>query len=52
MSLIKYYKLSEEDILQIINEWYSNGMCIDIFQNESGEELDEWCNDRMSKINQ
>ena len=50
MSIIRALKLSEEDVLLIINEWYTNGMCIDTFQNEAGEELDEWCEDRVQKI--
>jgi hypothetical protein len=52
MSIIRALKLSEEDVLLIVNEWYTNGMCIDTFQNEAGEELDEWCEDRVQKINQ
>ena len=40
-SVIKNLKLSEEDVLTIVLEWYTNGMYPDILQNEEGEDLEE-----------
>ena len=34
--------LTEQQILQIVKEWYTNGMCPDIFQNEEGLDLEEY----------
>ena len=41
-SIIKKLKLSEEDVLNIVKEWYVMGMCPDIFQNEYGQDLEEY----------
>jgi hypothetical protein len=41
-SIIKNLKLSEKDVLNIVMEWYVCGMCPDIFQNEDGEDLEEY----------
>lgn len=41
-SIIKNLKLSEEDVLNIVSEWYTNGMCPIIFQSEDGEDLEEY----------
>ncbi|CAB4152592.1 hypothetical protein UFOVP617_23 [uncultured Caudovirales phage] len=48
-SIIRSLKLSEDDVLKIVKEWYTNGMCQDIFQDESGVEIDEWVDDRLEK---
>ena len=41
-SVIKELGLSKKQILQIVNEWYTQGMCPDIFQNEDGQDLEEY----------
>ena len=46
-SVIKNLKLSEEDVLTIVLEWYTNGMCPDIFQTEDGEDLEEFLENRI-----
>ena len=45
MGLIEKYGLSDKEINEIVKEWYSNGMTPDIFQNEDGIEVDEYCDD-------
>ena len=50
MSLIKKFKLSEKDILHIVNEWYTNGMYPDILQNENGLDLEEICEKRIDDL--
>lgn len=47
MSIIKDLKLSEEDVLNIVMEWYTNGMCPEIFQTEDGEDLEEYVEQRI-----
>ena len=49
MSIIEKLKLTEEDILYIIKEWYNNGMCEEVFQAEDGYEIDEWIDDRLKQ---
>lgn len=46
-SVIKNLKLSEEDVLTIVLEWYTNGMCPDILQTEDGEDLEEFLEHRI-----
>lgn len=41
-SIIKQLELSDEDVLKVVKEWYTNGMCAEIFQNEEGEDLEEY----------
>ena len=41
-SLIEKLKLTEDEVNRIVLEWYTNGMCPDIFQNEEGEDLEEY----------
>lgn len=41
-SIIKQLELSDKDVLKVVKEWYTNGMCPDIFQNEEGENLEEY----------
>jgi hypothetical protein len=41
-SIIKELGLSKRQILQIVNEWYTQGMCHGIFQNEDGQDLEEY----------
>ena len=50
MSLIKKFKLSEKDILHIVNEWYTNGMYTDILQDENGLDLEEICEKRIDDL--
>jgi hypothetical protein len=40
-SIIEKLKLSEKDVLTIVMEWYTNGMCPEILQTEDGEDLEE-----------
>jgi hypothetical protein len=40
---IKKLKLTEEQVVNIVMEWYTNGMYPDILQNEEGEDLEEIC---------
>ena len=35
-------KLSPEVVSQIVNYWYTQGLCPDIFSNEEGVEIDEY----------
>lgn len=41
-SVIRKLNLSEEQVHQIVLEWYTNGMCPDIWQNEDGDDLEEY----------
>ena len=36
-------KLGEEQVVNIVMEWYTNGMYPDILQNKEGEDLEEIC---------
>ena len=40
-NIIERLKLTEQEDLSIVNEWYQNGMYPDILQNEHGHELCE-----------
>ena len=42
--------IKEEQILQLILNWYTNDMCPDIFQNEDGLDLEEWIELRLKLI--
>lgn len=48
--IIKDLKLTLPQILNIISEWYTNGMMPDIIQNEDGVELDEIADDLFYQI--
>ena len=41
-SLIEKLKLTEQQVHSIVLEWYTNGMCREIFQTEDGEDLEEY----------
>lgn len=41
-NLIKKLNLTEKEVYKIVLEWYTNGMCSDIWQNEDGEDLEEY----------
>lgn len=41
-SIIRKLDLTEEQVHQIVLEWYTNGMCPDIWQNEDGDDLEEY----------
>lgn len=41
-NLIEKLKLTENEVNRIVLEWYTNGMCADVFQNEEGEDLEEY----------
>jgi len=49
-SLIEELKLTEKQVIIIVQEWYTNGMCADIFQNELGEDLEEICEQKLAEI--
>ena len=40
-NIIERLKLTEQEVLSIVSEWYQNGMYPDILQNEHGHELCE-----------
>ena len=42
-SLIKKKKLTELEVWNIVQEWYTNGMYGDILQDEEGNDLEEIC---------
>ena len=45
--VIEFLGLTEKQVVNIVMEWYTNGMCTDIFQNEDGLDLEEWCEKRL-----
>ena len=49
-NLIKELNLSKIQVLQIVSEWYTNGMYHDILQNEDGLDLEEICWEEIEKI--
>ena len=48
-SIIRELKLTKEQVLQIVNEWYTCWMCLDIFQNENGEDLEEYLEQNLNE---
>jgi hypothetical protein len=46
-STISRLKLSEQDVLEIVLEWYTQGMCPDIFQNKDGLDLEEYIEEEL-----
>lgn len=49
-SLIEEFNLSEIQVLQIVQEWYTNGMCEYIFEDEDGIDLEEHCEDAIQNL--
>jgi hypothetical protein len=49
ISVTRKLKLSEDDVLNVVLEWYTNGLCTDVFQDEDGTDLEEYIE---SKLNQ
>lgn len=41
ISIIEHLGLNKYEVLQVVKEWYTNGMCMDILQNENGLDLEE-----------
>jgi len=42
ISIIQQLGLTDDQVHKIVLEWYTNGMCPCIFQNEEGEDLEEY----------
>ena len=42
VSTIQQLGLTDDQVRDIVLEWYTNGMCPDIFQNEQGQDLEEY----------
>lgn len=42
MCTIKKLGLTEQQVKEIVYEWYTHGMCHDVFQNEDGIDLEEY----------
>jgi hypothetical protein len=42
ISIIEQLGLTDDQVHKIVLEWYTNGMCPCIFQNEEGEDLEEY----------
>jgi len=51
-AIIERFKLTEKQVLMIVMEWYTNGMCPDIFQNEDGIDLEEWIEKKLYEFNE
>lgn len=49
-SFIEELKLTEYQVVSIVQEWYSNGMYEDILQNENGQDLEEICEQILNQI--
>lgn len=41
-STIEKLKLTDKQVYKIVLEWYTRGMCPDIFESEEGEDLEEY----------
>lgn len=50
-NIIKRFKLTEQEVLCIVSEWYQNGMYPDTLQNEDGLELCEITQSLWEEIN-
>ena len=50
-NIIKRLKLTEQEVLNVVSEWYLNGMYKDILQDEDGNELCEITQDLWEEIN-
>ena len=42
VSTIEQLGLTDEQVRNVVLEWYTCGMCSDIFQNEKGQDLEEY----------
>lgn len=51
-NLIKKLNLTEQEILSIVSEWYTNGMYADILQDEDGNDLEEITQERWDIIDE
>ena len=40
-SVIEHFALNEYEVKEIVREWYTNGMCKEILQDECGNDLEE-----------
>ena len=49
-SLIEELKLTQKQVIIIVQEWYTNGMYDDILQNKLGEDLEEICEQKLAEI--
>tara|TARA_R110000787_G_scaffold4838_2_gene18423 strand:+ start:1577 stop:1957 length:381 start_codon:yes stop_codon:yes gene_type:complete len=49
-NLIKKLNLTEQEVLSIVNEWYTMGLYPDILQDEDGNDLEEICERRFEDI--
>tara|TARA_R110000803_G_scaffold102336_1_gene170411 strand:- start:931 stop:1104 length:174 start_codon:yes stop_codon:yes gene_type:complete len=49
-NLINKLNLTEQEVLSIVSEWYTNGMYADILQDEDGNDLEEITQDRWDVI--
>jgi len=49
-NLIEKLKLTEQEVLSIVNEWYTNGMYKDILQDEDGNDLEEICERKFEEL--
>ena len=50
-NIITRLKLTEQEVLNVVSEWYLNGMYKDILQDEYGNELCEITQDLWEEIN-
>lgn len=48
-SVIEEKKLTELEVWNIVQEWYTNGMYGDILQDEDGNDLEEICGMHTNK---
>ena len=49
-NIIERLELTEQEVLNIVSEWYQNGMYPDTLQDEDGNELCEITEDRWEDI--
>tara|TARA_R100000541_G_scaffold27932_2_gene37266 strand:- start:1245 stop:1415 length:171 start_codon:yes stop_codon:yes gene_type:complete len=49
-NIIKRLKLTNQEVLNVISEWYQNGMYPDVLQDEDGRELCEITQDLWEEI--
>ena len=50
-NIINDLGLSKRQVIQIVSEWYTNGMYPDILQNEDGMDLEQVCYEELEKLN-
>lgn len=50
--MIEKLNLTEEQVLNIVKEWYINGMYKDILQDENGDDLEEICDNLLMELHQ